>query len=240
MVLIPPGTFNMGCSASDASAFGYCNDDERPIHPVTLTNILYLGRYEVTQAQWTGRMGSNPSFWKEETAEVAQQEVPLRPVESVSWNMTQGFLSGTGLRLPSEAEWEYAYRSGTSTAFHGFVGYPNGTNDDGLASLIAWHWTTDCGSVLQCQTRPVGRKLANGFGLHDMSGNVQEWVNDWFGGYPSTAQTNPAGPVTGTVRVIRGGGWNNWSGNLRSSFRNRGYTSDETLGYIGFRVARNP
>jgi formylglycine-generating enzyme required for sulfatase activity len=109
MLLVPPGTFNMGCSTSTSFS---CVTDENPVHAVTLTNAYYIGRYEVTQAQWTARMGSNPSFFQSASAQVPAAQVPNRPVESVSWNTIQGFLSATGLRLPTEAEWEYAYRAG--------------------------------------------------------------------------------------------------------------------------------
>ncbi|MEY4786903.1 MAG: hypothetical protein RL692_797, partial [Planctomycetota bacterium] len=128
MVLVPGGTFTMGCSAS--TQYG-CYSSESPTHQVTL-GAFYIGRYEVTQAQWTARMGSNPSLFS------GYSDSPLRPVEQVTWNMissTGGFMSITGLRLPTEAEWEYAYRAETTTAFHSYAlspteGQPNGFNDD--------------------------------------------------------------------------------------------------------------
>jgi len=236
MVLIPPGTFNMGCSASNAFA---CSADESPIHPVTLTSAFYMGRYEVTQAEWQARMGSNPSYYQNASAQVPVAHVPNRPVERVSWNMiagTGGFLSGTGLRLPTEAEWEYACRAGTTTAFHGFTGYLDGTNVDPLVGNIAWY-----GSTSSSQTRPVGGKLANGLGLHDMSGNVFEWVNDWYSSsyYASSPSSNPTGPAAGTYRAVRGGGWNGNFDYVRSSYRIYG-VPNLTDNYVGFRVARNP
>ena len=117
-----------------------------------------------------------------------------RPVEAVSWNTIQGFLSATGMRLPTEAEWEYAYRAGTTTAFHGWAGQPAGTNDDSLVGNIAWYSSNSGG-----QTRPVGGKAANGFGLHDMAGNVWEWVSDWYGSsyYASSPLEDPQGPTSG-------------------------------------------
>jgi len=232
LVLIPPGTFNMGCSASQQ--FG-CDSDENPVHQVTLTNAFYLGRYEVTQAQWTARMGSNPSQFQSASTEVPQAQVPQRPVENVSWNTIQGFLSQTGMRLPTEAEWEYAYRAGTTTAFHGYTGQLSGTNADSLLGNIAWF-----NSNSNNQTRPVGGKLGNGFGLHDMSGNVIEWVNDWYGSYSAGAQTNPQGPSSGTTRVLRGGRWYGDSDGCRASFRYGGHDPDSSLNFIGFRVARTP
>jgi formylglycine-generating enzyme required for sulfatase activity len=237
MLLVPPGTFNMGCSASNS--FG-CQSDENPVHAVTLTNAFYIGRYEVTQAQWTARMGSNPSWFQSASAQVPAAQVPNRPVEQVSWNTIQGFLSATGLRLPTEAEWEYAYRAGTTTAFHSMPGFPNGTNDDNQVGNIAW-WGAYSGGNSAEQTRPVGGKAANALGLHDMSGNVWEWVNDRYSStyYASSPSTNPPGPATGSYRVLRGGSWSNGANGLRSSFR-----SDSTPGYslssFGFRVARAP
>jgi formylglycine-generating enzyme required for sulfatase activity len=233
MLLVPPGTFNMGCSASNQHS---CFSAENPVHAVTLTNAFYLGRYEVTQAQWTAVMGSNPSSFVNASAEVPAGQVPLRPVERVSWNMIQGFNSATGLRLPTEAEWEYAYRAGTTKAFHSFPGYPNGTNDDTLLGNIAWFTSNSIS-----QTRPVGGKQANALGLHDMSGNVWEWVNDWYSStyYQSSPSTNPPGPASGSSRVSRGGTWDVNSSYCRSS--DRVYFAPDSVSYnIGFRAARNP
>jgi formylglycine-generating enzyme required for sulfatase activity len=237
MVLIPPGTFNMGCSASNQ--FG-CNAEENPVHAVTLTNAFYMGRYEVTQAQWTARMGSNPSWFQSASAEVPAAQVPNRPVETVSWNTIAeagGFLSNTGLRLPTEAEWEYAYRAGTTTAFHGWSAQPAGTNDDTQLGSIAWMVSSNANG----QTRPVGTKSPNGFGLHDMAGNVGEWVSDWYSAtyYTSSPSTNPTGPTGGWPRVVRGGSWGNVPNYLRSSFR-LGTSPVGGCNCTGFRVARNP
>ena len=233
MLLVPPGTFNMGCSASNAWG---CSPNENPVHAVTLTNPFYIGRYEVTQAQWTATMGSNPSFFQSPSAQVPAAQVPNRPVEKVSWNTIQGFLSATVLRLPTEAEWEYACRAGTTTAFHSMPGFPNGTNDDTQVGNIAWF-----GSNSANQTRPVGGKAANALGLHDMSGNVWEWVNDWYSAsyYASSPPTNPPGPASGALRVLRGGSWNGGSFDLRSSDRVYG-SPGVTFSSYGFRVARAP
>ncbi len=232
-VLIPPGSFQMGCSASQQ--YG-CTADESPVHAVTLTNAFYMGRYEVTQAQWQARMGSNPSFFQSSSTQVPAAQVPNRPVEQVNWNTIQGFLTQTGMRLPTEAEWEYTYRAGTTTAFHGFTGYLSGTNDDSLLENIAWF-----SSNSNSQTRPVGGKLGNGYGLHDMSGNIWEWVNDWYSSsyYSSSPQNNPPGPTTGTSRVVRGGHWNLISEPCRASNRNDFSPSCENC-IVGFRVARTP
>jgi formylglycine-generating enzyme required for sulfatase activity len=241
MVLIPPGTFTMGCSASNQYV---CIFTENPVHAVTLTGAIYMGRYEVTQAQWQARMGTNPSYFvaRPENGNTANTN---RPVEQVSWNHiagTGGFLSGTGLRLPTEAEWEYACRAGTTTAFHGFTGYLTGTNDDTLGGNIAWFSGNNGASGTPTYgTKAVGQKLANGFGLHDMSGNVYEWVNDWYSSsyYASSASSNPTGPATGSNRVLRGGGWGSLTGSVRSSDR-YGSTPGFTNDGIGFRVARTP
>jgi formylglycine-generating enzyme required for sulfatase activity len=215
MLLVPPGTFVMGEVVW-----------VEPVHSVTLTQAFYIGRYEVTQGQWVAKMGSNPSLFQG----ASYPNAVNRPVERVSWTMIQNYLSATGMRLPSEAEWEYACRAGTATAFH------NGSNDDAAAGTIAWY-----GPNSVSQTHAVGGKVANALGLHDMSGNVCEWVNDWYDGsyYWVSPSTNPLGPVSGTYRVLRGGSWQNADANVRSSRRAAGvpsYAADTD----GFRVARNP
>jgi len=221
MLLVPAGTFTMGCTASNQ--YG-CNGDENPTHSVTLTQAFYLGRYEVTQGQWVARMGNNPSYFQ------GQSDSASRPVEQVSWNTIQGYLSATGMRLPSEAEWEYACRAGTTTAFN------NGSSDDATVGTIAWY-TTNAGG----QTHTVGGKAANALGLYDMSGNVWEWVNDWYGStyYSVSPSTNPLGPVTGANRVFRGGSWANLTNYVRSSSRGDG-TPVYASSAVGFRVARAP
>jgi formylglycine-generating enzyme required for sulfatase activity len=237
MVLIPPGSFDMGCVTGSVQY--PCSSSQLPVHTVTLTNAFYLGRYEVTQAQWQARMGSNPSYWQSPSSDVPVDQIPNRPVEQVSWNMIAGaggFMAQTGMRLPTEAEWEYAYRAGTTTAFHGFTGYLNGTNDDTLVGSIAWYTSNSNG-----QTRPVGGKAANGFGLHDMAGNVFEWVSDWYlsSYYASSPAQNPPGPASGMSRVLRGGSWPYLTNYLRSSYRFSG-TPGLTFNVFGCRAARNP
>jgi formylglycine-generating enzyme required for sulfatase activity len=163
--------------------------------------------------------------------------VPNRPVEQVSWTMIQSFNSATGLRLPTEAEWELAYRAGTTTAFHPSAGHPDGTDDANLLGDIAWFTANSHG-----QTRPVGQKQANSLGFHDLSGNVWEWVNDWWSAtaYQSSPSTDPTGPATGQYRVLRGGSWGGIAGTCRSSNR-----ADLVPGVVGlrnggFRAARTP
>ncbi len=143
-------------------------------------------------------------------------------------------MSVTGLRLPTEAEWEYAYRAATTTAFHSYAAQPNGFNDDTLLENIAWYSSNSGG-----QTHAVGGKLANGLGLHDMAGNVWEWCQDWYEPYSSASVTNPTGPTTGTYRLLRGGVWDDNSSRCRASQR-LGLTP-VTIGYsLGFRVVRTP
>ena len=229
MLLVPQGTFTMGCTASNQWG---CWTSEYPTHPVTLTQAFYMGRYEVTQGQWVAKMGSNPSHFQGSSYPNAAN----RPVERVNWNTIQAYLSATGMRLPSEAEWEYACRAGTATAFHSMQWYPNGINDDAAVGNIAWYTGNSPN-----QTLNVGGKAANALGLHDMSGNVWEWVNDWFGStyYSVSPSTNPLGPASGTDRVVRGGSWYDSTAVMRSSYR--GYVTPSLTNYgYGFRVARNP
>ena len=226
MLLVPPGTFNMGCSRFDG---GLCNSSERPVHQVTLTRAFYLGRYEVTQAQWQARMGNNPSFFSGN---------PNRPVEQVSWNDVAGFNTATGFRLPTEAEWEYSCRAGTTRAIHYTSRqHPNGSNSTVYLYNIAWF-----NGNAATRTHNVGGKDPNGFGFYDMSGNVMEWCNDWFGAtyYSASPSTDPAGPSTGTSRVLRGGGWGAYSFYCRSSYRTGRDGPDVRYDSVGFRAARTP
>ena len=199
----------MGCSPGDAE----CNSDESPAHQVTLTNAFYMGKTEVTQAQWLAKMGNNPSYFYGATN---------NPVEQVSWNMIQNFNSATGLRLPTEAEWEFACRAGTTTARYGDV------------EAIAWYNGNAGGS-----THAVATKLPNALGLYDTLGNVWEWCQDWYGPYSSASVTNPTGPATGSYRLLRGGHWSDSSFYCRASQRFYD-TPDDIFNLIGFRAARNP
>jgi formylglycine-generating enzyme required for sulfatase activity len=228
LVLVPAGTFIMGCSPSTAQG---CVEDENPVHVVTLTNAFYVGRYEVTQGQWAAVMGWNPAWFQGP----AYPDAESRPVETVSWSTVQGFLALTGLRLPTEAEWERAYRAGTTTAFHSMPGYPNGTSDDALLGNIAWFPQNS-----SSQTHVVGAKAPNALGLHDMSGNVFEWVSDWYSAtyYLSSPAMNPTGPASGTYRVVRGGSWAEAT-LLRASSRGGTVPTGKGSG-LGFRVARSP
>ena len=224
MLLIPGGTFNMGEEGSATSL----------VHTVTLTKAFYLGKTEVTQAQWQAKMGSNPSYFSGNAN---------NPVEQVSWDDIVGFNTVTRLRLPSEAEWEYACRGGTTTAFHSMPGYPNGTNDDSLLGNIAWYSNNngEYGSSTY-GPKPVAGKAANAFGLYDMSGNVWEWCNDLSANYPAGNATDPTGPSVGgygDYRVRRGGHFYAGSETCRSSLRNGRDPGTRDFN-IGFRVARTP
>jgi formylglycine-generating enzyme required for sulfatase activity len=218
MLLVPPGTFQMGC-VMGSSQYG-CTQDELPVHQVTLTRAFYLGRYELTQAQWTAQMTSNPSYFQ------GYPNSSSRPVEQVSWNTIQGYLAVTGFRLPTEAEWEFACRAGTQTPFY------NGSADDGAIFEIAW-FNLNSGF----ETKPVGLKSANGFGFHDMLGNVGEWVQDRFAPYTPAPQVDPSQP-SGSYVVMRGGGWGQLI--LRSSYRPYDAPNIVYQGEGGFRVARTP
>jgi formylglycine-generating enzyme required for sulfatase activity len=227
MLLVPPGTFQMGCSPSLQSG---CQMAENPIHFVTITSSFYLGRFEVTQSQWQQVAGGNPSFF------TGLSDSSVRPVERVSLPVVHAFLQTTGLRLPTEAEWEYACRAGTQTAFHGTSTAPSGSDDEADHAAIAWT-SSNSGS----QTHPVGTRQANGLGFFDMLGNVLEWTGDRFSAdyYASSPAEDPLGPSVGSQAVMRGGAWLADTYNCRTSSR----WSDDPMtasNRIGFRVARNP
>lgn len=187
MVHVEEGTFTMGATAEQGDD---AYDNEKPAHEVTLSNYV-IGKFEVTQALWTAVMGNNPSRFKGEN----------RPVECVSWNDCQAFvkklngLTGENFRLPTEAEWEYAARGGNKSKGYKY----SGSND---IDEVAWY-DGNSGSL----THPVGTKKPNELGIYDMSGNVWEWCNDWYGVYTSTPANNPIEPSSGGYRVIRGGSW---------------------------------
>jgi formylglycine-generating enzyme required for sulfatase activity len=189
---------------------------------VTVSDF-YIGKYEVTQKQWVDVMGSNPSKFKGDDL----------PVEMVSWNDVQKFIeavnqkTGKKYRLPTEAEWEYAARGGNKSKGNKYSG---GNNIDD----VAWY-----GGNSGSRTQAVGTKSANELGIYDMSGNVWEWVSDWYGEYSSSAQTNPAGPSSGSGRVDRGGGWNYSAGRCRVSARDGDHPGNR-YGNIGFRLVLPP
>ena len=221
MLLVPPGTFMMGCSASDQSA---CDTDEFPVHEVTLTHAFYLGRYEVTQAQWTAVTGDNPSSFQ------GLPDSDVRPVNGISQAALIGVCKSTGLRVPTEAEWEFAARAGTTSA------YNNGSDDATSLGQLAWFSGTSGG-----ETRPVGELAPNALGFHDMHGNVWEWVADAAVDYPIGPVVDPFTPATPTSGMLRGGSWALPAFHNRVSYRAQFNPSGSAYyGSRGVRLARTP
>ena len=238
MVRVSAGEFMMGALENDGDADA---DDDEIRHNVTLTRDFLMGKYPVTQALWDSVMGSNPSYFRGAN----------RPVESVSWfdavdfcnklsvmeglepayvingkNVTCNW-TAKGYRLPTEAEWEYSARG---RDYHKYAGSDN-------VDEVAWYMkNSDTGNGRQ--THPVGLKKPNGFGLYDMSGNVDEWCWDRFGDYSYGSQTDPTGPDSGPSRVYRGGCWFDYARDARVSYRRTDPTG--RLSGLGFRVVRTP
>ena len=217
MVGVEGGTFTMGATSEQGTSDPY--DDEYPIHSVTLSNFA-IGETEVTQELWQAVMGSNPSYFKGSN----------KPVEYVSWNDCQTFISrlnsltGKNFRLPTEAEWEYAARGGNKSRGYKYAG-------SNTLSDVAWYYDNSSST-----THDVKGKQPNELGLYDMSGNVLEWCQDWFGTYSSSAQTNPTGPASGSRRVFRGGGWDDDAWSCRVLYRNCS-TPTICYSYLGLRLA---
>ena len=215
-VFIPNGLFEMG------SIDGH--PDEKPVHRVTVSNNFYLGKYEVTQAEYEKVTGTKPSHFK---------NCPRCPVEQVSWEDAQEFIKILNAkdegryRLPTEAEWEYAARSGTTTNW-------SFGNDLGALIIYAWY---DANSGFK--SHEVGTRQPNNFGLYDMHGNVWEACQDWYGEgyYTKNPVTDPTGPATGSNRVYRGGSWFFDPGNSRSADR-KSYEPSLRKNNIGFRLVR--
>jgi len=229
IVRIPAGTFQMGTDqilkADDGwKACSTCpvrNDVERPVHRVTISKEFWMGQFPVTQQQWQEVMGSNPSYFG--------SAGPDAPVEQVSWKDVQAFLAKVNatqdrwaVRLPTEAEWEYAARAGST-------GETYGPLDD-----IAWY-----GGNASHTIHPVGQKLPNAFGLYDMLGNVWQWCQDWFGSYSTEPAVDPQGPPTGERRITRGGCFYCDAIHERAARRNRDL-EDHFSQSIGFRVVAVP
>ena len=217
MIPVEGGTFTMGATAEQGSD---AEDNEKPTHQVTLSDFS-IGETEVTQELWQAVMGTNPSCFSGNQL----------PVEYVSWDDCQTFitklnqLTGANFRLPTESEWEFAARGGNKSLGYKYAG-------GNTIGNVAW-----CFSNSSSQTHTVAQKLPNELGLYDMSGNVWEWCQDWYGSYGSAAQTNPTGSASGSYRVIRGGSWLNTAWYCRVSFRNNG-TPTSSYGTVGLRLAQ--
>jgi len=225
-VRLPGGDFEMGSPRSEPNRF----DDEGPVHTVTLSPFL-IAKYEVTQAEYEAVMGSNPSRFRGDQL----------PVEQVSWDdleAADGFLARTGLELPSEAQWEYACRAGTTTAFS-FGDECNAQVCEPCAVADDFMWW--CGNA-RGTPQPVGEKLANPFGLHDMHGNVYEWCkdvyNDSFYGAVEAAGPDPVATSGSGFRVNRGGSWGIIAGRCRSALRFIIHPGNRD-GSLGFRPVRS-
>jgi formylglycine-generating enzyme required for sulfatase activity len=219
MVYVAPGSFDMGSPIEENDRY-----DDELLHRVNLTRGFWLGKYPVTQRQWECVMGYNLSYFKGFD----------KPVEMVSWNDCQKFIAkcnqelqkefGGEVRLPTEAEWEYACRAGSRGAYGG-----TGKLDD-----MGWYDNTFFGFGLK--TKEVGLKSSNAWGFYDMHGNVWEWCQDWYGAYSTEGVTNPIGPASGDRRVLRGGSWNDGAWNCRSAIRVR-CVPGARFHYCGFRLA---
>ena len=213
MVLIPPGTFMMGSPESEK---GRSNDETQ--HEVTLTKPFYMGKYAVTQQQWEAVMGNNPSSYIGAKL----------PVIDVSWDDCTKFIkklnekTSGGYRLPTESEWEYSCRAGTTTA------YSVGDNLTKADANINWE-----------KIKAVGSYKPNAFGLYDMH-QIREWCEDWLGDYPVGAVTDPKGPATGNHRVLRGGTFTHYYWEARSSSRDWADPDEWAHVNISFRLARTP
>ena len=216
MVAVQSGTITIGCTPEQGDD---CRDSEKPAHRINVSDF-YIGKYEVTQAQWKAVMGNNPSNFIGDNL----------PVERVSWNDVQEFigklndLTGQQYRLPTEAEWEFAARGGLNSNNYKYSG-------SNIAAEVAW-----IESNSEKTTHEVGTKLPNELGIYDMSGNVLEWCNDWLGQYTDIGKVNPKGAGSGSYRVGRGGSWNSADRMVRVAARS-GNIPDSRAINLGFRLA---
>ena len=225
--LIPAGTFTMGSPEDELG-----RDSDETQHQVTISNSYYMQTTEVTQAQWQAVMGSNSAYFSGCAA---------CPVESVSWEDAQPYITalnamGQGTyRLPTEAEWEYAARAGSNTAFANGDITETGCGHDPNLDEMGWYcYNSDD------KTHPVARKNPNAWGLYDMHGNVYEWCQDWYQtDLGSDPDIDPTGPASGSKRVARGGAWSSGAGHCRSASRDSG-TPSRRGSRLGFRLARTP
>ena len=234
-VWIEPGVFTMGTTEEqeqlmrNKGLWDNWHENEHPGHQVTITRGFWLGKYEITQEQWAAVMGSSP--W---SGQVHVQANPDHPAVYISWDDVQELIDRLNAdaalyRLPTEAEWEYACRSGGSTLWsHG--------DDEGQLGDYAWYRNNAWNAGLE-HGLPVGMKMPNDWGLFDMQGNVWEWVQDWYGPYSSVEQVDPQGPATGSRRVFRGGAINTVPQDTRPAIHSYDVPS---LGYysLGARLVR--
>jgi formylglycine-generating enzyme required for sulfatase activity len=247
-VRIEPGVFTMG---SPAGELGRGAGEVQ--HQVTITQAFLMKTTEVTQAEWQAVMGNNPSWFRAGGGGAACGG--NCPVEQVSWNDAVDYvnrlsdaaglarcyganrafagLGCLGYRLPTEAEWEYAARAGTQTAYYTGVNTQTRCNNDPNLNLAGWY----CGNAADT-THPVGQKQVNAWGLYDMHGNVWEWVQDWYAAYPAGAAVDPVGPAARDARVFRGGSWFDYAQYARAAFRT-GNVADYRVNVFGFRPARS-
>jgi formylglycine-generating enzyme required for sulfatase activity len=251
MVAIAPGTYLQGSPVTPLNVAPYFNQAlAQPVHPVTISRPFWIGRFEVTQAQYQAVMGNNPSSFQGTSYPNAAQ----RPVDRVTWYDAVAYCTaltaseqaagrvpaGYVYRLPTEAEWEYCCRAGTTTEFH-----YGATLDCGQANFgYSWHSSSTCTNPGNVQTAVVGSYAANAWGLHDMHGNVWEWCQDGWDGsanYPSGAVTDPF-VAGGQYRIFRGGSWVIDSNYCRSALRNGSSPSGTFINTFryGFRVVLAP
>lgn len=229
-VRIEPGTFMMGAPPDELSPQNY--DWDRPQHRVTLTQPFYIQTTEVTQSHWEAVMGNNPSYYDDCGGDC--------PVEFVSWDIIQEFIKeldtlGEGsYALPTEAQWEYAARAGSTTAFaNGDI--TNKFCDDPNLDAIGWYCGNDTG-----MPSPVAQKEPNAWGLYDMHGSVAEWCQDWYDSYSSDSETDPEGPTSGYSRIVRGGSRESQAWACRSASRHSAMPPGYIHNYTGFRLVFSP
>ena len=227
MVFVQGGTFWMGCTGEQQ---GDCDSDESPLHQVTVSSFQ-IAKFVVTQKQWQLIMGTNVRQQRDKanSSWSIYGEGDNYPMYYVSWDEAQEFIrrlnaaTGKQYRLPTEAEWEYAARGGAKSQGYKYSGSNNLNN-------VAWY-TDNSGSI----THAVGTKQPNELGIYDMSGNVWEWCNDWFGTYPASAQRDPMGASSGSFRVNRGGSWYNDATSCRVAYR-LNFSPGFRYNFLGFRV----
>ena len=241
MVKCPAGTFVMGSLAGPLGELGRSNGDvfnDETQHNVTISNDFYIGKFPVTQAQYMAVMGKNPSKFQDDN----------NPVERVSWFMAKEFcdklnevtestrLAGYRFDLPTEAQWEYACRAGTTTALNSGKNITTTEEKVNCPNLdeVGWYESNSDGKA-----QPVGLKKPNAWGIYDMHGNVWEWCEDWWGDYDLINLTDPIGPASGSIRVCRGGSWCYAPKVCRSAYRN-GDIPERTYYDFGFRIVLVP